>query len=479
MDTPVDYFYGESLRWGFGFENPNKAAVIFACLFPLCWLLGSLTWRIKSPWLKWLCCMLTGGVVLADAFCLFKTYSRGGAVAALAGTLYLIWRTTSFEAGWMKNIHCGKFYSGSFLGILVLALFCSVGLGERSLEPVANDDPSVSHRLILWRSALEMAVDNPHGFGRGHSGEAYMQWYQPLEITAGYRTMVNSYLTFLVERGWLLSALFVFSFSLFWFWAVPSRDSLLHFEIMMGWRASILAFLVSGFFSTVMEEPLLWIIPGLCLIFLTVGGILSRAKSSFRQLCGAGLGSVLILLALYTGGIVQRVNDPFTHTCGTIEGRNTITGIGLRRMTTGSTSRWIVIPDREILGENYGKLLRQWVLQSGVQLKIQDKVNRATTNQFLLLVGKAVQSTPIASSLPVLLVSPAVISDDQAEQWVKACPHLLLLVPSIDEDGRARFWEEKADSVHLSPNSIVKLEGVGLRIDWDWPDVIRMTQKFH
>ena len=36
-----EFFYGETLRWSFGFENPNKAAVIFACPLPFCCCAGA------------------------------------------------------------------------------------------------------------------------------------------------------------------------------------------------------------------------------------------------------------------------------------------------------------------------------------------------------------------------------------------------------------------------------------------------------
>ena len=75
------------------------------------------------------------------------------------------------------------------------------GLGARSTEALGQD-ASVGNRMELWNSALQMAAENVHGFGSGQSGEQYMQWYQPLDRQEGYRTMVNSYLTFLVEQGW-------------------------------------------------------------------------------------------------------------------------------------------------------------------------------------------------------------------------------------------------------------------------------------
>ena len=33
-------------------ENPNKAAVIFACAMPLLWCLWQLVWKVENKWLK-------------------------------------------------------------------------------------------------------------------------------------------------------------------------------------------------------------------------------------------------------------------------------------------------------------------------------------------------------------------------------------------------------------------------------------------
>jgi hypothetical protein len=43
-----DYFYNDALRWTFGFENPNMAAVIFICLLPLLFILWNLAWNLKT-----------------------------------------------------------------------------------------------------------------------------------------------------------------------------------------------------------------------------------------------------------------------------------------------------------------------------------------------------------------------------------------------------------------------------------------------
>jgi O-antigen ligase len=203
MGNSVDYFYNGSVRWNFGFENPNKAAVIFACLLPLLFIGWNLACENKNSWwLKLPAAFVAGTLILADALCLFKTYSRGGTVAAAVGVGYLLipigWPRR--PSRWKQLFRSARFNATSALIILLMALFLWAGLGERSLEPITNGDGSVSHRLVLWRSTLQMAADNPLGFGTGKSGEAYMQWYQPIDASTEYRTMVNSYLTFLTSR---------------------------------------------------------------------------------------------------------------------------------------------------------------------------------------------------------------------------------------------------------------------------------------
>ena len=89
METPVEYFYGETLRWSFGFENPNKAAVLFACAVPLLWCLWQVSWRLGNKWLKIPALLATAGGLLAAWYCLIMTFSRGGLVAAGVALLYL------------------------------------------------------------------------------------------------------------------------------------------------------------------------------------------------------------------------------------------------------------------------------------------------------------------------------------------------------------------------------------------------------
>ena len=74
---------------------------------------------------------------------------------------------------------------------------------KRYGQGVATEDRSISNRFELWKAAPTMMVDAPSGWGGGKSGQAYMNWYQPLDQHEAYRTLVNSHLTWLVELGWL------------------------------------------------------------------------------------------------------------------------------------------------------------------------------------------------------------------------------------------------------------------------------------
>lgn len=130
-------------------------------------------------------------------------------------------------------------------------------LGGRSAEAFGQD-ASVGNRIELWGSALQMAAENPRGFGTG-TGEQYMQWYQPLDRQQGYRTMVNSYLTFLV----------------------------------------------AGVFSTTMEEWRLWVIPAACTIVLVTFAVGKRKRMEKIHLLVTGGSALAGCAALFTVGFLK------------------------------------------------------------------------------------------------------------------------------------------------------------------------------
>jgi hypothetical protein len=478
MKSSVSYFYEGVSRWSFGFENPNMAAVVFVCLLPLLFALWSLSWDSRiTRWLKIIGIICSGILVLMDGLCLFKTYSRGGVVAAVVAlACFFLWVGWKYRSEtWMEIFRLAKFNATCGLIGLFVALFLWVGLGDRSLEPITGGDASVSHRLVLWQSALQMAVENPLGFGTGKSGEAYMQWYQPVDSTNGYRTMVNSYLTFLVEQGWLWFALVLLVTSLFWFWAQPGKSSRSSLVIATGLRASILAFLISGIFSTVMEEPILWIIPACCALILAGWSLRSRISFTWPKAGLATTLTFLILTALYLGGLRQSLNDPLSRKFAQGADGWTASELALKKSSPGRKT-WVVVPDAKIFGPYYGKLLRQLVAESGVVLELKKSSDLHSSMDRMLLAGNAVQTSVIPSTCTTVLLAPSAISDASAQAWLTSSPHLILLIPSIDEDRRTSFWRQCVPDRAPPHVTVTTLDGVGLRVDWAWEQVINLIR---
>jgi len=172
------------MDWGFG--NPNKTATLLVLLMLAVWFLPYL-----RRWGFWVSLALF--VVLG--VCLVLTESRGGLAGLLVGGLFLVaWAPRPFPMKRTLTI----FAACAGLGAFVLIL----GSQSRYEEAVTGDDLSIQNRLLIWKQVPTMLVDAPLGWGFGKSGDAYMQWYQPVTRGEGYRTLVNSHFTWLVETGW-------------------------------------------------------------------------------------------------------------------------------------------------------------------------------------------------------------------------------------------------------------------------------------
>ena len=133
---------------------------------------------------------------------------------------------------------------------------------ERFGQGVVQEDRSIINRLDLWKYAPAMMLDAPGGWGAGNSGKAFMEWYQPLDRNEPYRTMVNSHLTWLVELGWPGRFLYLAEWLAIFVICLPNARSR-WLAVPLGiW----LAFFVGAIFSSVAEEPWVWVLPGLALL---------------------------------------------------------------------------------------------------------------------------------------------------------------------------------------------------------------------
>ena len=469
-----EYLYGETLRWSFGFENPNKTAVIFACLLPLCWLAWSASWQIERLWLRVLALLCAGLIFLGAGGCLLMTFSRGGLVAALAAMSYLwihqlrsgSWRWKNGRWNELQKRPSFWFSMLLILALIGVALWC--GLAERATSGVVGD-ASVSHRSLLWKGALQMAHDNPAGFEKGRSGEEYIQWYQPPERTEGYRTMVNSYLTFLVERGWMAFGCCVFLLAAFWCWSAPSVDQQpRRREISAALRASLLAFLVAGIFSTTMENLWLWIIPSLCVLSLVVLRLSTKSDLEWKGILCRSLGiTALVLMPLWGLGWYFSLGDSLIRTCGTSEGKRSVVTISPRSPSFSIG----VFPDPEVMGNRYGKLLQTLALRA----KVKVTLDKNTPVDLLIATGRRCFESSSLGAKEIIWIAPPIPTDEEVVRLQKTTNSVLLLIPDIDEDGRSNWWNH-----HAIPNTkLIPLQGVGTRIDWAWDTVIETVSKYY
>lgn len=318
-----EVFFNGIWRMDWGLGNPNKTAALIACLMTGLWALAYI-----RKWGFW--AALIGFTALG--ICLVHTFSRGGLVALFLGLIPVLWMITK---PWpLKRI------AGILASICIIIGF-SVYLRahERFGQGVVQEDRSVSNRLELWRHAPAMMVDAPGGWGIGNSGKAFTQWYQPLDRTEGYRTMVNSHLTWLVEFGWGGRFFYIAGILSVFVLCIP--------EARAKWLAVSfgiwIAFMTSAVFSSVAEEPWLWVTPGVALTAavswrISAGIWPEPGYWLFPPLVAA---SILGSVGLFCGGTeVDRWKSA------------TIVGEGL-------PSVWVVA-DEKVLGANYGKTLRRY-----------------------------------------------------------------------------------------------------------------------
>lgn len=388
----MEVFYEGHWRMDWGLGNPNKTAVLIAELMVASWIFAF--WKPSSnlkrrtsnfSWGFWL------SLVLSTAFgvCLVMTYSRGGLVAAFCGLGVLLafaprpWARTRVIA-----ILVTIFVLGSF------AFFAKAT--TRYGQGIAEDDPSISNRLEIWKKAPRMMVDAPTGWGWGRSGDAYMQWYQPLNRLERYRTLVNSHLTWMVEVGWFSRILYISAWIVVMSLCLQTRGR--------RWLAipfSLWTVLgIGAFFSSVGECVWVWFLPAVAL----AGVLFFRIRDNFwpnhRTWVGATVLIALCVVGLYVAGIM-------TTTIYTIRGSSEVVSIRTKSEPPAKVlPLWMISPDKTIVGEKYGHAIRKALVNLGSRF-----IGVAASNESIpkdepiqvVLMGKIPHPSPSAQSKMVLL----------------------------------------------------------------------------
>ncbi|MGC1479795.1 MAG: O-antigen ligase family protein [Chthoniobacterales bacterium] len=474
----IEYLVNGTLRWSFGFDNPNKAAVLFACLLPILWISWDWGWRKGRS----IASVAAGLLILASFAALCLTYSRGGLVATAAAFGYILYRQWRSGARPTR----ARLIAACILLVIAVSTLVFTGLATRSLTPITSGDASVGNRLDLWTAALAMAADRPLGFGLGNSGQAYMQWYQPLGSDAGYRTLVSGYLTPLVEFGWPLFALTILLLAAWWSWTAPRTSDRRSRPVITGFRATILAFATAAIFSTTIETPTLWILPTLAFIATTWLTIANRGAvrqlpdrptpvaqpplhpkkdpaTTHRKIHPPTIRNLAItttfLLALYAVGLALSATAPLQKTFGPNE------TVLLRPRELSSLPIGIV-PDPAVLGPTYGHLLRELAIETNTAIEISATAKIHRNPAKIILSGNAVGFAAKFPTAPLTLLCPDVIPEDAVPELLRTGNIERIYLSEIDPDRRSLFWKAHA------PESLIEtIPGVGTRVDWAWNEL--------
>ena len=389
------------MDWGFG--NPNKTAALIGTLMVGTWSLAYL-----RRWGFWLALI----IFTALGACLIHTFSRGGIIALFVGLLAVVWK---LPRPWpMMKVAAITLSIWVMIGLAVY-----FGMTKRIEQGVAMDDRSITNRLQIWTIAPQMMVDAPSGWGLGNSGHAYIEWYQPLDQSEDYRTLVNSHLTWLVEFGWPLRFLYLFGWGVAFLLCWPTERTG-YLVIPLGiWTT----FAVAAFFSSVAESGWLWIVPGLNLA-TALGYRVTRRNwfPSFAWLLPGG-AAVVICAMLWL----------FGHGGTTINGSPNYVLIG-----EGKPSVWLVA-DENVLGHTYGKALRNYL-------------NEAHPSAELLTVGVADSVANLPDVKGAMLIISGQLSEKDRQRLTQLAPYvskIILICPA--------FYPQ---DLHLSANDMKRMDVV-------------------
>lgn len=183
------------VRYSFGFANPNHAAALFAILIPLLWGMRKI-FKGKTAFTS----IFTLEILLYIA--LIATMSRTGIVAVILGGAFFFYLT---HKHWGQKLDRKSLSRTGLIAASAFIILLAFGILKRHYSWISSPDDSVLNRLILWQGGLQMLADNPSGVGTGLSGMIFTDFYQPSGANLAFRTMVNSFLTFAVEQGVLMS----------------------------------------------------------------------------------------------------------------------------------------------------------------------------------------------------------------------------------------------------------------------------------
>lgn len=433
-----EFFYQGIWRMDWGLGNPNKTAAIIAQLMIAVW--GLTVIRRGGFWVALACFTALG-------YCLVLTFSRGGLLAAGAGLIVV----AAFAPRPWPRIRI----LAAVLAVLGLAAVAHrVNALDRYSQTIRAPDRSVANRIELWRAAPAMMVDAPAGWGARNSGKAYAQWYQPLDRSTRYRTLVSSHLTWLVEFGW------PFRFAYFLAWAsvlllcLPNRRTTWQAVPLGIW----ISFGIAAIFSSIAESLWVWLVPGLALLATAATRLHSKHWPSpsawLGPVAAAGFACAIIVAAGF--------------------GRTRIHGSADRVVIGAKTPvTWLVVEEKALGGYEFARTLRRYIADNPMDRSVGITRSLACLPDTLAGATVVVAGTPerhdlaklktiASSSSRLLLIAPAYYPEEAGLSPETLRP-VEVLFGEFSQSDHMIAWE-KTGCVH-------RIAGAGDFLP-DWPEIV-------
>lgn len=347
-----------------------------------------------------------------------------------------------------RRLEAVVFWGVSLVVFVLVLLGTSVG---GRFADIADGDRSALNRLGIWANALKLIHAAPlTGWGAGESGNALVQWFEPVASNKEYASVVSTYLHFGAEFGLpaLGAALWIAMLTI-WIGCDSSGGT-------SGWRRWILvgavvgftAFLTAALFSTLwVIATARWILFSLVLViwFLGIGCVerlLRKAAVSVVVACSC-------MGCIYFAGSVLSLRD-------SIRVRKFDGGVRLSHSAAAGKQEVSLVVDRLVLGSFYGRQIRGMLeyCPSWREIAVCSKIPRGgRKNVTLVIFGPRYQEFSVTDLSGAVLVCPV----GPVPEFGTGKPRKVIL-PQYDEFGFAIRWRKLFAGDGQAPKTI---EGVG------------------
>lgn len=441
-----DYFYNGQTRLDWGFDNPNVTGSFISLIMLAVWMLSYLPrgWGKAGFWI---------GLVTNAALGVFlvQTFSRGAAVAWLAGVVILICYA---PRPWMRiRLIAVVILSG---GLMLYA--SNLGLSDRTLHGISGEDKSVTNRWLIYKVVPRMAWDAPDGWGHERGAEAFRQWYQQVGRTETYGRLVNSHATWLVEWPWYLRLGYGLAWVAVLLFCVPLER--MRFSPSL---AVWVSFGLGACFTTIAHHWQLWIVPGVSFFVLMLVRFSLKSWPMKGHLKCAGVVWALLVLAWWTWAL------------STPSPVHLINGVVVVHENAPKATVLLYGLDETVMGKFYGHRIRERCSKEALQLFMLWNPSTVALPEvdIVILAGKvservAAHDNPsLAKAKHWLLLNPDLPCSSLLELMdVEVPPPVTIQIGSFVSGPGRYFWSGLA-AKHPNHIKIEEISGRG-RFLRDW-----------